>query len=705
MDPIDSIDSIRNLGILAHVDAGKTSLTERMLHVAGLRRDAGDVDEGTTATDYLAVERLHGITIKAAAVRFSWNGFRYHLIDTPGHVDFGTEVERALRVLDGAVIALCGVSGVQARTEVIVRACARRALPRICFVNKMDRRGADFAAVVAELRDGLEPGALPVHWPLFSGGRFAGVMDLVTMVPHCSEMPSGPSAAADDAVSAARQALVEALADLDPTIMEDFIAGRESGPGRLAAALRAGTLTGRIVPVLCGTAFSDSSGAILLQAIADMLPSPRAAGAPAGTDPRDGSTLRLEPESDAPLSAFIFKTSLPAGPDAPDPGSLLSWTRIWSGTVREGDKVLDARGGSFARVARIHGIMADRLEPARQASAGDIVALALAPAAGRAPAGMAARTGAPDPGSAGASLCDPAHPIRYEALAVPLPVVSLVLEPDGPGELARLGDALASLRASDAALQVIRDADTGRFEISGLGELHLEVTVERLRREFKVRVRSGSPRVTCKERLVRAVTAREEFDRDFAGERIRTTVGIRLAPAGAIDPDLSPATDGGIMFSAQDGIRPAPSHLEAIRRGIAGALSAGPAEGWPVEGVEAALVAFTPPSSSGRSAEAAVEAAAAFATRGALLEAGTMVMEPIMILDVETPEASFGAVLAELNSRGARIESVEDAAGGKQIAARAPLARLFGLAGALRSASSGHAGFQARFGSYERRRD
>ena len=689
-------DPIRNLGVLAHVDAGKTSLTERMLHVAGLRRDAGDVDEGTTATDYLAVERLHGITIKAAAVRFSWNGYRFHLIDTPGHVDFGTEVERALRVLDGAVIALCGVSGVQARTEVIVRACARRSLPRICFVNKMDRRGADFGAVVAELRASLEPGAVPVCWPIFEAGRFAGVIDLIRPQAHALE----------PAARAARQTLVEALADIDPSIMEDFVQGAETSPERLMRALREGTRTAALAPVLCGTAFSDLSGALLLQAIADFLPSPPEAGVPEGLDPRDQTRHRAKPGPEAPFSAFVFKTSLPGGADTSDSGNLLSWTRVWSGPLREGDRILDARSGSFARVSRIHGIVADRLESAVSASAGEIVALNLAPATGRLPAGMSVAPSAPGPGAAGASLCDPAHPLRYEELLVPQPVVSLVLEPDGPGELPRLGEALSSLGASDAALRIIRDADTGRFEISGLGELHLEVTVERLRREYGVRVRAGQPRVSCRERPLRAAAAREDFDRDVGGERVRTMVAVRLAPVSDAD-DTAPSgtsASGTPVFSVRQGIRPAPVHLEALRRGALGVLSAGPAEGWPVEGALAEITDFTPPSASGRSGETAVEAAAAFAARAALLQAGSAVMEPVMILDIETPESAFGAVLAELNARGARIESVQDTPGGKLISARAPLARLFGMAGALRSASSGHADFQARFGSYERRR-
>ncbi|MFZ2636067.1 MAG: GTP-binding protein [Rectinemataceae bacterium] len=687
----------RNIGILAHVDAGKTSLTERVLHVAGVRRDAGDVDSGDTVTDYLSVERSRGITVKAAAVRFDWGGFRFHLIDTPGHVDFGTEVDRAIRVLDGAVIAICAVSGVQARTEVVVKASAGRNLPRICFVNKMDRRGADFDRVVDELRSSLEPGAIAVQMPWFEGGVWRGVVDLLRMqaFPSLSPVPGvlSVSAGADVPVPEAlkaeaalrRSRIVEALAEFDPQIMDDFVSGREILPESLIAALGDATRSCAIVPVLCGTAFSDDSVLRLLKAVADFLPSAQEAGCPEGIDPRNGDRIRREARPDALFSAFVFKT-------LGDPeGGLFSWTRIWSGKIEAGDRILDARSLRMVKVRRLFGIHAERMEPVDRAQAGDIVALSLRDVRPKAAHGAAAGEGGPDPAAAGASLCDPSAPLLYEAFVVPETVVSLVLEPAASGELAALREALRSLAAGDAALKVSEEGDTGRFEISGLGELHLEVAVERLSREYGVKVRTGKPRVTCKETPARSAAGDEDFDRDFGGERVRARVAVRLSPI-----------PGGIELGFAEGLKPPASFAAAARRGAAGALSVGPSEGWPVDGAAVLFTELVPPSGSGgRNAETAVEAAAAIAVRKALLDSGSKVLEPVMRLDVETPESCFGAVLAELNTRGARIESVDDTPEGKAIVAMAPLRLLFGFAGALRSASSGKAGFQARFGRYE----
>ncbi|HWP68160.1 MAG TPA: translation factor GTPase family protein, partial [Rectinemataceae bacterium] len=355
--PVSEAGEIRNIGVLAHVDAGKTSITERILYLAGLRREAGAVDEGTTATDYLSVERRHGITVKSAAVRFGWKGCTVHLIDTPGHVDFGNEVDRALRILDGAVIALCSVSGVQARTEVIARACAERSLPRLYFINKMDRSGADFFGIVEDLRAGLELNAVALQYPLYEGQKWTGIVDLLQMKAlrfvSAESSPgdllplSSLSAEAQSKAGSARAFLVEKIAEVDEGILALYAADQEIPAEKLGLALGRATKACKLVPVLCGSAFVDASVKLLLDAVTALLPSPAEAGIPAGIDPRTNMAVNLLPSRDAPLAAFVFKTL------SDEAGDVFAWTRIWSGTMRAGKKIFDARSEKDVMVRKI----------------------------------------------------------------------------------------------------------------------------------------------------------------------------------------------------------------------------------------------------------------------------------------------------------------------------------------------------------------
>lgn len=679
----------RNIGILAHIDAGKTSLTERLLYVAGRLRAPGAVDAGTTATDYLDVERERGITVKAAAARLSWSPraggevARIDLIDTPGHVDFSSEVERSLRALDGAVVLLCGVAGVQSRTETLYRACLRRGAPRIAFVNKMDRRGASFERALGDLIRVLDPGAVAVQLPWGEGEEFRGVIDLVEMRAYDFGASSSPPAAMEvpkelrDTAVAARARLVEVLASRDDSLMEDFVAGRETPPEALRASLRAATLAGEAAPVLCGTAFRDGAAALLLDAVLDYLPSPEEAGCPEALDPKSGAAVRREPEADAPFSALVFKT-------VPDPGfGQVAWTRVWSGSAAPGDRLLEARSGEMLRITRIFGIQADRLEAASRADAGDIVGLALAPP----------RAG--EAGLTGATLCEPGHPLLYEAIRVEEPVVSLAIEPKTRADVDALKAAVSALVAEDPSLRASEDPQTGRVELAGLGELHLEIAAERLAREHGARVRVGRPRVAFREALAAKAVGREDFDRDLGGERVRASVALELGPG---------PRSSGFSFALRSSLRLPSALALAARRGLEAALSVGPTAGFPLGDVEAIIDEAKVPgsgSSPGKTAERAVEIAASLAAGKAARAAGSLVLEPVMRLEIEVPEDCFGQAVAALSGRGGRVESVDASPEGRVVVGAAPLRRLFGFAGELRSATSGRASYQARFLQYE----
>ncbi len=684
-------ENVRNIGILAHIDAGKTSLTERLLHVAGLRPIAGGVDEGTTATDYLAVERERGITVKAASVNLEWRGISVHLIDTPGHVDFGAEVDRSMRALDGAILAVCAVAGVQSRTEVLIGACRKTGLPRLVFVNKEDRRGADFSSVVEDLRSGPEPGILAVQMPWGEGENFRGIIDLVHMRAY--EMPDENSdersdcgISSDEPESLSREIppelkseatslhcrILERLADVDPAIMEDYVAGKTVTAARLKDSLKKAVLAMDIVPAFCGTAFRNLPAILLLGGVADYLPSPREAAVPEGVEPKTGAKISREPSLRDAFSALVFKTSSDMH------NGRLSWSRVWSGSVRNGAKVLDARSNAIVKVRRIFTIQADKLTEVPMAVAGDIVAFSLADFNPN--------------GGAGATLCDPAHPIIYEQMKIQKPVVSVSVEPRTASDIARTASALSALASEDSALQVSEDRQTGTYLLSGLGELHLEVAIERLSSEYGLKVRTGIPRVAYKETPTRAVSCREEFDKDIGGERIRTAVEIELMPS---------AYGTGLTIDVAEGLRVSSVWIEAVRRGLASAFATGSFAGHPLEDVRSIIRDIQVPSGSGKLPEIAVEAAAAICGRTCVNQARCILLEPIMKVEVEVPEKFFGAVTALMTSKGGRLESVDDIPGGKFITALAALRILFGFATELRSSTEGRAAYQARYFRYE----
>ena len=661
---------MRNIGVLAHVDAGKTSITEKILFLAGLRNREGRVDEGTTMTDYLSVEKRHGITIKSAAVRFTWKNTAIHLIDTPGHVDFGIEVERALRILDGAVIALCAVSGVQARTEVIVKACIARSLPRLYFINKMDRSGADFNGVVENLAADLEPRAAAIQYPIYEGREWKGVYDLIAEEPCFLDGPDEGSPMYDfqptPEIQAHRDRLVEKIAEGDEQIFALYAQDEEIPRILLNEALARAVKTGRLIPVLCGSAFADSTIALLLNHIVSLLPSPAEAAVPENLKGENPEAQTLRP-GDERLSAFVFKTL------GDGLGDVVAWTRIWTGVLKAGKKYFDARSGKDVLVKNIFGILADQLINLESAGAGEVVAL---------------RASRLEPG---ASLCQRGQPVLFEILETPESVVSQVIEPSSAQEMSGLRKALETLAVEDGSLEVSEERETGRFIICGQGELHLDIIAERLKREYGLSVRVGNPKINCKERPLAKAQVRERFDRDFGGERVRTEVEVRLEPKA----------NGELLLQVAESLRVPAHYLAAARRGLAAAAS-GPLEGWPLEGADILVVDIVPPpSGTGKNGELAVEAAAALATRKTLLSARCALCEPVMRLDIECPEDCFGATLALVSSRGGRIESVDDRMAIKAVGVKIPMRALFGFSGDLRAATGGRGQYQARFEAYE----
>jgi len=675
---MQSTGRIRNIGILAHIDAGKTSVTERVLHVAGVRRVAGSVDDGTTATDYLPVEQQHGITIKTAAVRFTHKDIRFHLLDTPGHVDFSAEVDRVLRVLDGAVIVLCAVSGVQVRTGFIAKACRDHSLPRIYFINKMDRRGADFSKAVQEIQTELGETALPLQIPTLDNYRWTGIADLVREQwypvnidggeTHSLALDQAPlSSQSREEVMRARDILLERAAEFDDVLIARILENQPISPEMLSNALRPAILEQKLVPVLCGSSFEDTSISLLLDAVIDFFPSPEERGCPPAADTKTGEEIRLGPFADESLSAYIFKTMVSRDLEP------VAWLRIWSGTMRENARVAVMPAGKTALIQRLYGVNGAEVERIAEASAGEIVG---------------ARISHMEPG---ATVCAPSLRITYEAFKTPEPLVFMVIEPESSADLPLLREALSRYAMEDISLSIKEEKETGRITLEGQGELHLEIVRERLRKEYGLKVRTGNPQVPKVEQLKNPCRIEERFSGDFGGERLEVLFGASLAHL---------ESSAGNQLSFAEGVRLPKEAVEAIRHAMDTALAVGPSEGWPVVGVLVTVERCVPPSGSGKKIETAIEAAASIVLRKAVQQAGTRVLVPIVQIAVEVPDEWFGPVLALLQARGARIEAVEDTGGIKSILAYAPMEQMFGFASALRARTEGRGIYQARFDHY-----
>jgi elongation factor G len=675
------LSRIRNMGIMAHIDAGKTTATERILFYSGRSHKMGEVHEGEAIMDYMVQEREKGITITAAVTSFDWLDHEIHLIDTPGHVDFTVEVERSLRVLDGVVALYCGVSGVEPQSETVWYQADRYHVPRIAFVNKLDRVGADFHRVVGEIAERFGVRALPVQLPWGQESRFQGVIDLITMkalrfededrgsTVRVHEIPS-------DLVEPARKArehLIEGLADLDDAIAGLYLEGEDIPDAQMRAALRKGTVALECLPVLCGSSLRDKGIQPLMDAIVQYLPSPVDLPPVPGLLP-DGvtpDTRAADPK--APFSALAFKVQYPEG-------RRLVLMRIYSGHIKSGDQVLNVRLGEKERLARLFLMHANQRTRLDEAWAGMIVGVA----------GLRhARTGD--------TLSDPAHPLLLESITAREPVISSAVEPETMRDRDRLAEALAKLADEDATFHYTEDTETGELIMRGMGELHLEIIADRLGREFNVPVRVGQPEVLHRESIAATARATGRFFRETDDERIFGEVTLEVSPA--------PRGTGNsyVMALSDDDANRARKLLDTIRDGVTDALHAGVLRGDPLTDVRARLIGI-----SFEDGEAITplgyRIAAGNALRNALRQASPTLLQPLMAVEVFVPEDNLGEVIGDLSQRQSHIEAVREHGPMKVVSALAPLKAMFGYSTALRSATQGRGTFSmefSRFGSLE----
>ncbi len=660
-----SLANIRNIGVIAHIDAGKTTTTERILYYTGRTHRLGNVDEGTTVTDWMVQEKERGITITSAAVTCFWKGYQINIVDTPGHIDFTAEVQRSLRVLDGGVVVFDGTAGVEPQSETVWRQARSFGVPLVAFINKMDKLGADFAHAVGTIRERLDAHPVPVQWPIGAEADFRGVVDLIEWKALYwvdelgEEMRAEPVPAEVEAEAAeAREAMLEAIVETDDDLMERYLEGEELPPDELRAALRRATIGGQIQPVLCGSALRNKGIQPLLDAIVGYLPSPL------DIPPVQGETkkgIQERPaDPNAPLAALIFKI-------ATDPyAGRLAYFRVYSGVIRRGSVVYNATKKVRERVPKLLRMFAHHREEVDEIGAGDIGA-----------------TVGLKKSFTGDTLSAVNAPIVLESIRFPEPVISVAVEPKTVADQDRLNEALRRLAEEDPTFRVRLDEGTGQTIISGMGELHLEVLVDRMLREFHVAANVGKPRVAYKETISRPARGEATFDHLLAGKPQYARVVLEVEPA---EPGEEARFESRVPREFPAGF------VEAVRAAVMESMDSGFLAGYPVVGVIVRLVEadFDPELST----EMAFKAAASEAFRRAVEAAEPTLLEPVMEVDVVAPESFLGDVLGDLNARGADIQAMEPRPGGVQaVRAYAPLARMFGYATDLRSMTQGRGTF------------
>jgi elongation factor G len=669
------IDLVRNLGVVAHIDAGKTTVSERFLFHSGKIHKVGEVHDGETEMDWMEQERERGITITAAATTFEWKKHEIHLIDTPGHVDFTIEVERSLRVLDGAVVVFCGVAGVQPQSETVWHQADKFKVPRLAFVNKLDRVGASFAAVVADIRERLGANAVPVQLPIGSEDQFNGCIDLVTMkaimfsgdvteAPEVTDIPGELAAAAADA----RDQMIQALADLDDNIASKYLEGQEITEAEVKAVIRKATINVKMIPVLAGTALRNKGIHPLLDAVIDYLPSPADVPPVTGVDPRNTSEkLTRAPKNNEPFAALAFKIAM-------DEGRKVVFMRIFSGTIEAGGEVLNVRTNKKEKIARLFRIHAAKRERLDKGVAGEIVAAA----------GLKDAT-------TGDTICDPKAPILLERIDTYEPVISQAIEAENQAAKERLDFALQKMADEDPTFRVKDDPDTGQTIISGMGELHLEIIVDRMKREYGVQARAGKPQVVYRETVLASGEGTAEFERDLKEQAIYGLATCKV---------VGRARGSGMEFKKA---LPAttllqPAIIEAGMQGLRDAASSGP-DGYPLEDVEVTLTALA--TKEGANAEIGCRAAAAEAFRRAVATAHPSRLEPIMAVEVTTDDEFLGGVIGDLNQRRGHVQDVSSRGVKRVVQAHVPLRNMFGYSTRLRSLTEGRATFSMQFHSYD----
>ena len=666
---------IRNIGIVAHIDAGKTTTTERILFYSGKVHKMGEVHDGTAVMDWMAQEQERGITITSADTTCFWNGRQINVIDTPGHVDFTAEVERSLRVLDGAVGVFCAVGGVQPQSETVWRQADRYGVPRIAFVNKMDRTGARFARVVEEMRAKLHANAVPVQLPIGAEDAFEGVVDLIAMraLRFQGELGSDvvasaiPDALAADA-AAARERLLEAVAETSEDLLSAYLENGDLPVDRLKAGLRAATVSGQIVPVLCGSSFHNQGIQPLLDAIVDYLPSPLDVPPIRGTHPKTGDALERKPDDDGPLCAMAFKV-------ATDPfvGRVV-YVRVYSGVLRKGANVWNPRTARRERLMRLLRLHANQRTDTDALFSGEIGAIA----------------GIKGVGS-GDTLCAEQKPVVLERIVFPEPVISMAIEPKTQADKEKMQAALADLAEEDPTFRVGVNPETGQTIMQGMGELHLEILRDRMLREFRVQANAGKPMVAYKETVTAPARAESEFDRMLGDKHHYGRVALAVAPA--------PRGAGNtVEFHLSNETVPREYHA-CIEEGIRDGLSTGVLSNYPLVDVAVTVDggAFHPTDST----DIAFRTAASMAVREAVGKAAPALLEPLMQLEITTPEEHLGDVLADLNTRRGQVSDMTTRDSLRLIQATVPLAGLFGYATTLRSLSKGRASYSMEPSRFE----
>ncbi len=675
MKPKDKIGRIRNIGIMAHIDAGKTTVTERILYYTGRSHRLGEVHDGEAVMDWMPDEQERGITITSAVTTCQWQNNEIQIIDTPGHVDFTIEVERSLRVLDGAIGVFCAVGGVEPQSETVWRQADKYKVPKIAFINKLDRIGADFFGTVEMMKDRLNASPLVLQLPVGSEDEFEGIIDLISMQQirwHADTL--GATFSTEDIpdtmvakAQAHRENLVETLAESDDDIMESYLAEEEIDAKMLVAAIRKATIKLKLVPILCGSALKNRGIQPLLDAIIDYLPSPLDVPPIKGEDPETGEPIACPPTDNAALAALIFKVSMIEG-------RKLSFVRVYSGRLKAKGEVFNPARKTKEKLARILRMHANKRERLDIAGAGSIVGVV----------GLKGST-------TGETLCSVEKPILLEKIEIYEPVISVAIEPKTSSDQDKLDQVLEKFTAEDPTLRLKKDTDTGQTILSGMGELHLEVIVSRMQREFKTNVNVGRPQVVYRETIGNEVVAKATFDNEVAGQRHFGEVQLKLTPLprgseNRFKSEISDETIPGI-------------YLASVEKGVMEALESGVLMGYPVVDVEAALTGGTCKESQG--SELAYTVSASMACKAALLKGRSFLLDPIMKVEIFVPETFMGDVIGDINARSGKIGSLEHKMGTQVIKATVPLARMFGYSTALRSATQGRGTFSMQFSHFD----
>lgn len=668
------LEKVRNIGIAAHIDAGKTTTTERILFYSGVVHKIGEVHDGNTVTDWMDQERERGITITAAAISTSWKEHQVNIIDTPGHVDFTIEVERSMRVLDGVIAVFCSVGGVQPQSETVWRQADRYRVPRIAFVNKMDRTGANFFKVYGQIRDRLRANAVPIQVPIGSEDQFRGIVDLVKMRAFIYTNDLGTDIQEtdipEDVLEQAeeyRTKLVESIAEIDDGLMEKYLEGEDLTEQDVKSAIRKGAIAGKLVPLLCGSAFKNKGVQLLLNAVVDYLPAPIDVPPIQGTLP-DGTVVERCADDEAPLSALAFKVM------SDKFVGRLTFIRVYSGVLQKGSYVYNSTKGKKERVSRLIVLKADERIDVEELRAGDLGAV---------------------PGLSdtltGDTLCDEAAPVILESLYVPEPVISVAVEPKTKQDMEKMGKALKALSEEDPTFRVSTNPETNQTVIAGMGELHLEILVDRMLREFKVEANVGAPQVAYRETIRKSVRQEGKFVRQSGGKGQYGHVVIELEPSEA---------GNGFEFVSKivGGIIPK-EYVPAVEQGMKEACESGILAGYPVIDLRATLVdgSYHEVDSS----EMAFKIAGSIAIKDAVLKASPVLLEPMMKVEVEVPEDFLGDVMGDLNSRRGQIEGMGSSEGLAKVTAKVPLAEMFGYATDIRSKTQGRGIFTMEFSHYD----